>query len=61
MAGGTSEPGQSVTGRVLTILALFERSLSPRSLTDISTETGLPLSTAHRLVGELEDWGGAAA
>lgn len=57
MAGRTSQPGQSVTGRVLTILALFERSLAPRSLTEISAETGLPLSTTHRLVGELEDWG----
>lgn len=46
----------SVTSRVLTILAVFEKSLAPRSLTDISQETGLPLSTAHRLVGELEEW-----
>lgn len=57
MAGRTSQPGQSVTGRVLTILTVFERSLAPRSLTEISAETGLPLSTTHRLVGELEDWG----
>lgn len=57
MAGRTTQPGQSVTGRVLSILAVFERSLAPRSLTDISAETGLPLSTTHRLVGELEDWG----
>lgn len=57
MAGGTAQPGQSVTGRVLTILAVFERSLSPRSLTDISAETGIALSTTHRLVGELEAWG----
>lgn len=57
MAGRTSAPGQSVTGRVLTILELFERSLAPRSLTEISSETGIPLSTAHRLLGELEAWG----
>ncbi|WP_175987577.1 IclR family transcriptional regulator [Microbacterium tenebrionis] len=57
MAGRTTQPGQSVTGRVLSILAVFERSLAPRSLTDISAETALPLSTTHRLVGELEDWG----
>ncbi|GAA1539854.1 DNA-binding IclR family transcriptional regulator [Microbacterium ginsengiterrae] len=57
MAGGTSQPGQTVTGRVLTILELFERSLAPRSLTEISSETGLALSTTHRLVGELEAWG----
>jgi len=57
MAGRTSQPGQSVTGRVLSILEVFERSLAPRSLTDISVETGLPLSTTHRLLGELETWG----
>ncbi|WP_460801972.1 IclR family transcriptional regulator [Microbacterium sp. GXF6406] len=57
MAGRTSQPGQSVTGRVLMILELFERSLAARSLSEISTETGLPLSTTHRLVGELESWG----
>jgi DNA-binding IclR family transcriptional regulator len=56
MAGGSSEPGQTVTGRVLSILAVFEKSLAPRSLTEISQETGLPLSTTHRLLGELEEW-----
>ncbi|MFV0373300.1 IclR family transcriptional regulator [Microbacterium sp.] len=45
-----------MTGRVLSILAVFEENLSPRSLTEISDETGIPLSTAHRLVGELEAW-----
>ena len=57
MAGRTSQPGQSVTGRVLSILAVFEDSLAPRSLTDLATETGLALSTTHRLLAELEEWG----
>lgn len=57
MAGGTAGPGESVTGRVLSILAVFEKSLAPRSLTEIAQETGLALSTTHRLVGELEQWG----
>jgi DNA-binding IclR family transcriptional regulator len=52
-----SGPPASVTGRVLSILSVFEQSLSPRSLTELSAETGLPLSTTHRLVGELEQWG----
>lgn len=56
MADGAKEPGQSVTGRVLAILAVFEKSLSPRTLTEISQETGLPLSTTHRLLAELEAW-----
>lgn len=54
---GASPPPSSVTGRVLSILAVFEKSLSPRSLSEISAETGLALSTTHRLVGELEQWG----
>ncbi len=57
MAGGATRRGESVTGRVLSILAVFEQSLAPRSLTEISQETGLALSTTHRLVGELEQWG----
>lgn len=57
MAGGVSHPGATVTGRVLSILAVFEKSLAPRSLTEIAEETGLALSTTHRLVGELEQWG----
>lgn len=50
-------PPASVTGRVLSILSVFERAASARSLTEIAAETGLALSTAHRLLGELEDWG----
>ncbi len=56
MAGGVSQPGQTVTGRVLSILAVFEKSLAPRSLTEIAAVTGLALSTTHRLVKELEEW-----
>ncbi|TQK17814.1 IclR family transcriptional regulator [Microbacterium sp. SLBN-154] len=56
MAGRVSMPGQTVTGRVLSILAVFEKSLAPRSLSEISAETGLPLSTTHRLLAELEAW-----
>ena len=57
MAGGVSREGQTVTSRVLSILAVFEGSLAPRTLTEIAQETGLALSTTHRLLGELEDWG----
>jgi DNA-binding IclR family transcriptional regulator len=57
MAGGSREPGRTVTARVLSILAIFEDSLAPRSLTDITAATGIPTSTAHRLLGELEAWG----
>ena len=57
MAGRTGTPGSTVTSRVLSILAIFEESLAPRSLSDISAATGLPTSTAHRLLAELEAWG----
>jgi DNA-binding IclR family transcriptional regulator len=55
MAGG-GKAGETVTGRVLSILAVFEKSLAPRTLTEISEEAGIPLSTTHRLLGELEAW-----
>ncbi|TFD86977.1 IclR family transcriptional regulator [Cryobacterium lactosi] len=57
MAGHTKAPGQSVTSRVLSILAAFEDSPAARSLSEISKASGLPQSTAHRLLGELEGWG----
>ncbi|WP_255770817.1 IclR family transcriptional regulator [Pseudarthrobacter sulfonivorans] len=57
MAGGSREPGRSVTSKVLAILEAFESSRGALSLTDIAEKSGLPLSTAHRLVNELTDWG----
>lgn len=57
MAGGSREPGRTVTSKVLAILEAFENSRSALSLTDIAEKSGLPLSTAHGLVNELTDWG----
>ena len=57
MAGGSREPGRTVTSKVLAILEAFEKSRGALSLTDIAEKSGLPLSTAHRLVNELTDWG----
>jgi DNA-binding IclR family transcriptional regulator len=57
MAGGSREPGRSVTSKVLAILEAFETSRGALSLTDIAGKSGLPLSTTHRLVNELTDWG----
>ena len=53
MAGGSREPGRTVTSKVLAILEAFEKSRGALSLTDIAEKSGLPLSTAHRLVNEL--------
>lgn len=47
----------SVTGRALRVLEAFTPAAPVQSLTDIARRTGLPLTTAHRLVGELERWG----
>jgi DNA-binding IclR family transcriptional regulator len=49
--------GRSVTSRVLTVLGSFSADRTHLSLSDISRRTGLPLATAHRLVGELTAWG----
>lgn len=57
MAGGSRQPGRSVTSKVLAILSTFELSRGSLSLTQIAEEADLPLSTAHRLVGELVDEG----
>jgi DNA-binding IclR family transcriptional regulator len=58
MAGHTSQPGQSVTSRVLAILDSFDVTHPRLSLSEISRRAGLPLATTHRLVGELAAWRG---
>lgn len=57
MAGGSRDPGRSVTSKVLAILEVFEKSRSQLSLTEICEQSGLPLSTVHRLMNELTEWG----
>ncbi len=57
MAGGSSQPGRSVTSKILAILSAFETTRRSLNLTEISKSADLPLSTTHRLVGELVDAG----
>jgi DNA-binding IclR family transcriptional regulator len=45
--------GKSVGQRLIAILGLFEKSMQPLTLNQISEQTGLPVATAHRLVNEL--------
>src|SRR4051794_41531919 len=52
MAGGAIESGRSVTGRVAAILMAFGKG-GTHSLTELAGLAGLPISTPHRLVGEL--------
>jgi DNA-binding IclR family transcriptional regulator len=49
--------GQSVTARVLRVLAAFSAERPELMLTEIARRAGLPLTTAHRIVGELTEWG----
>jgi len=52
MAGGAAEAGRSVTSKVTAILMAFENGGS-YSLTELAHRASLPISTTHRLVGEL--------
>jgi DNA-binding IclR family transcriptional regulator len=56
MAGNSTEPGRSVTSKVVAILLTFHDG-HEHSLTEIARLTCLPVSTAHRLVTELAGWG----
>jgi DNA-binding IclR family transcriptional regulator len=52
VVGGSAESGRSVASRITAILLAF-RSGGTHSLTEIARLTGLPVSTTHRLLGEL--------
>ncbi|MFD7605731.1 IclR family transcriptional regulator [Streptomyces mirabilis] len=47
----------SAPDRLLAVLAAFDHQHPALSLTGISRRSGLTLTTAHRLVGALTDWG----
>ncbi|SFF74424.1 IclR family transcriptional regulator [Blastococcus tunisiensis] len=57
MAGHSGTPGRSVTSRALGILDAFDSAAPRLSLSEIAERSGTPLATAHRLLGELADWG----
>jgi DNA-binding IclR family transcriptional regulator len=57
VSGRINRVGDSVTGRVLAVLAAFSAERPELTLTEISRRAGLPLTTAHRIVGELAAWG----
>lgn len=56
MAGGASGAPRSVTSRALSVLGAFDDRHPVLVLSDLSRRSGLPLSTTHRLVGELVEW-----
>lgn len=57
MSGGNRDAGRSVTDKVLSVITAFEKERRPLALTEIADLARVPVSTAHRLVGELTDWG----
>jgi len=57
VAGNLSRPGASVTSRALALVGAFDEQHRRLSLTDLAVRADLPVPTAHRLVGELVDWG----
>jgi DNA-binding IclR family transcriptional regulator len=57
MAGRSAAPGRSVTSRALAILDAFDAASPRLSLSEIAVRSGTPLTTAHRLLAELSEWG----
>jgi DNA-binding IclR family transcriptional regulator len=57
VAGNTATAGATVASRVLALLGAFDAEHRELTLTELAGRAGLPLPTAHRLVGELVDWG----
>ncbi|MBB5827401.1 IclR family transcriptional regulator [Micromonospora carbonacea] len=51
------QPGRSVTGRTLALLAAFTPASPALTLTELARRAGLPLPTAHRRAAELLAWG----
>lgn len=53
----TSEPGRSVSSRLLDVLFAFQPGRAAMSLSDIARTTGLPFATARRYALELAEAG----
>lgn len=48
----------SVSAKLLSLLDAYTEGRGAFTLSELSRRTGLPLTTTHRLAGELERWGG---
>jgi IclR family acetate operon transcriptional repressor len=57
-AGRDVSEAKSMLARALDVLDVFDSAHSELRLSQIARRAGLPLSTAHRIVGELVAWGG---
>jgi len=56
MAGGGTA-GRSVTSRALAVLDAFDVDHPRLTLSEVAARSGTPMTTAHRLLGELAGWG----
>lgn len=56
--GAAGQQAVSVTSRALALLGTFDAEHSVQSLSAMARRAGLPVTTAHRLAGELVAWGG---
>jgi DNA-binding IclR family transcriptional regulator len=57
MGGNARDPGRTSSSRLFALLDAFANGPPTMSLTELATKSKLPVSTAHRLVGELCEWG----
>jgi len=57
VGGNTRERGRASSSRLLALLAAFTSAEPVMSLTRLAERSGLPVATAHRLAGELAEWG----
>lgn len=53
MAGNNKVPGRSMLNKISSVFGAFEKLRRPLSLTEIAEGADLPLSSAHRIVGEM--------
>lgn len=53
VAGNVQVPGTTVTSRLLALLRAFDDKHHSLTLTHLARRAGMPVPTAHRLVGEL--------
>ena len=56
MSGNARESGRSTIDRLLSLLDVFDGG--DLTLAEVSERSGLPLTTTHRMLAALEQWGG---
>jgi DNA-binding IclR family transcriptional regulator len=57
VGGNTRQQGRTSSSRLLALLDAFASGAQSMSLTELARASELPVSTAHRLLGELSEWG----